>query len=41
MFCIVAIFKNESHILEEWIQHYIKEGVQHFYLINNEYLLII
>ncbi|NQZ74984.1 MAG: glycosyltransferase family 92 protein [Ekhidna sp.] len=32
---IIAIFKNESHILHEWIQHYIKEGVDHFYLINN------
>jgi hypothetical protein len=32
---ICAIFKNESHILDEWINHYIKEGVDHFYLINN------
>lgn len=32
---VMAIFKNESHILEEWIEHYIKEGVEHFYLINN------
>ena len=30
-----AIFKNESHILEEWITHYLKEGVEHFFLINN------
>lgn len=31
----MAIFKNESHILEEWIEHYIQEGVDFFYLINN------
>jgi hypothetical protein len=30
-----ACFKNESHILEEWINHYLQEGVEHFYLINN------
>jgi hypothetical protein len=32
---ICAIFKNESHILDEWINHYINEGVDHFYLIDN------
>lgn len=30
-----AIFKNESTALEEWITHYIQEGVDHFYLIDN------
>jgi hypothetical protein len=30
-----AIFKNESHIIAEWIQHYLREGVEHFYLIDN------
>lgn len=30
-----SIFKNESHILREWIEHYINEGVEHFYLIDN------
>ena len=30
-----AIFKNESAALEEWLNHYIKEGVDHFYLIDN------
>ena len=34
-FCIYAIFKNESHILEEWLLHYIYHGVEHFYLIND------
>ena len=32
---IVAIFKNEAHIIDEWIAHYINEGVNHFYLIDN------
>jgi hypothetical protein len=32
---IYAIFKNESHIINEWIRHYIEEGVEHFYLIDN------
>ena len=33
--CLVAIFKDESHIMQEWIEHYIKEGVQKFFLIDN------
>jgi hypothetical protein len=33
--CLVAIFKNESSIMKEWIDHYIKEGVDHFFLIDN------
>lgn len=33
---LIAIFKNESHILKEWIEHYIKEGVDKFYLIDND-----
>lgn len=32
---ILAMFKNESMIIEEWIQHYIREGVEHFFLIDN------
>ena len=32
---VVAIFKNESHILKEWLEHYLLEGVDHFYLIDN------
>ena len=32
---IVSMFKNESMILEEWIQYYIDQGVEHFYLIDN------
>lgn len=33
---IIAIFKNEKPILEEWIEHYLSEGVDHFYLIDND-----
>lgn len=33
--CVVSIFKNEKHALEEWITHYIKEGVDHFFLTDN------
>ena len=29
---VLSVFKNESHILEEWLNHYINEGVEHFYL---------
>jgi hypothetical protein len=32
---LVGIFKNEGHILKEWIEHYIKEGVDMFCLIDN------
>lgn len=34
-FSIAAVFKNESHILEEWLLHYINRNVNHFYLIND------
>jgi hypothetical protein len=34
-FCICAVFKNEAHILEEWLTHYIFHGVEHFYLVND------
>ena len=32
---IISMFKNEATILESWLQHYIDEGVEHFYLIDN------
>lgn len=32
---IGAIFKNEAPIMEEWINHYLNEGVDHFYLVDN------
>ncbi len=32
---IGAIFKNEAMAMKEWLDHYLREGVEHFYLINN------
>lgn len=32
---ILAMFKNEKHAIKEWLEHYIKEGVEHFYLIDD------
>jgi hypothetical protein len=32
---IVSVFKNESHILQEWIQHYINEGITTIFLTDN------
>ena len=32
---VAMCFKNEAHILEEWINHYIDEGVDNFLLCNN------
>jgi len=34
-FVICSVFKNEAHILDEWIQHYKKRGVCHIYLVND------
>jgi hypothetical protein len=33
---VMAIFKNEAHILNEWLSTHINEGIEHFYLINND-----
>jgi hypothetical protein len=32
---VLAMFKNEADIIHSWIDHYLAEGVEHFYLINN------
>ena len=32
---IMAIFKNETFNLKIWIEHYLWQGIQHFYLIDN------
>lgn len=32
---IGAVFKNETHIMIEWIEHYLEHGVDHIYLIND------
>jgi hypothetical protein len=33
---LLVIIKNERMVIEELIQHYIWQGVQHFYIIDNE-----
>jgi len=30
-----CLFRNESHSIVEWLEHYIFHGVEHFYLIND------
>ena len=32
---LLAIMKNEAHVLDEWIDHYISQGVDHIILIDN------
>jgi hypothetical protein len=33
--CVLTIFKNEGHVLHEWIDHYLKEGMDHLFMIDN------
>jgi hypothetical protein len=33
--CVMAIFKNETMNLKLWLDHYLWQGVEHFYLIDN------
>ena len=33
--CVVAIFKNEGHAINEWLEHYRNEGVDAFFLVDN------
>jgi hypothetical protein len=33
--CLISTFKNESHILKEWITHYLDQGVDKFLLTDN------
>ena len=35
MICIVSVFKNESHLIREWLDHHINEGVDTFFLTDN------
>ena len=32
---VVTIFKNEAVAMREWLEHYVREGVEHFYMIDN------
>ena len=34
-FSVGAMFRNESHCIQEWIEHYINQGADHFYLVND------
>jgi len=34
-FVVCSVFKNESGILEEWLNHYFFHGVEHIYLVND------
>jgi hypothetical protein len=36
MLGIGAVFKNESHIMIEWIEHYLSHGVSDIHLINDQ-----
>lgn len=33
--CIVTMFKNERHIINEWIDHHVSMGFDHIYLMDN------
>ena len=33
--CLLTMFKNESHIMKEYITHYLQQGVDHFFMIDN------
>jgi len=35
MFVVASVFKNESGLLAEWIEHYLKEGAVHFFLVDH------
>jgi hypothetical protein len=35
-FVVVAILKNETMNLKEWLDHYIWQGASHFYIADNE-----
>lgn len=35
-FSVLAIFKNETMNLKEWIEHYFWQGAEHLYLIDND-----
>ena len=32
---VCTMFKNESHSIKEWVEHYLYRGVDHLYLIND------
>ena len=36
-FSLLGIFKNEADGMQEWLEHYLWQGVEHFFIINNEH----
>lgn len=34
-FVVCSVFKNEAHVLEEWLDHYFYHGVEHIFLVND------
>jgi len=34
-FAVYTQFKNEGHVINEWIEHYLKEGADHIFLVDN------
>ena len=32
---VIAVFKNEGHIMQEWFEHHINHGVEHFYMVDD------
>ncbi|GAG74850.1 unnamed protein product, partial [marine sediment metagenome] len=33
--CVLTIFRDEAHVIFEWAKHYIMQGFDHLYMINN------
>lgn len=34
--CVLTMFKNESHIIREWASHYLRQGVDHIFMIDDQ-----
>lgn len=34
-FSVGAMFRNEAHCIKEWVEHYLNQGADHFYLVND------
>jgi len=34
-FSVGVMFKNEAHIMDEWVKHYLRIGADHIYMINH------
>ena len=38
---ICAIFKDEEEFLKEWLEFHLLVGIEHFYMYNNNHLMIL